>query len=199
MTTAYQQPPGRYTTADWEALDHDPDGPRVELINGRFVITPAPAFVHQAFADELRGELAVALRAAGRRDLYAVTAVGVKVAPPNAFIPDVAVIRRPKVGAVALEASDLLLAVEVVSPSTRRRDRMVKPDVYAAAGVPFFWRVEPSTDHTAPVVDCFALDGAEYVRRVTVDDEGPVRVTAAPVPVILDLAELYARIYPDTD
>ncbi len=38
------------------------------------------------------------------------------------------------------------LAVEVVSPESVIRDRERKPQLYARAGVPFFWRVEQEGD-----------------------------------------------------
>jgi Uma2 family endonuclease len=40
-----------------------------------------------------------------------------------------------------------MLVVEVVSPSTRRRDRIEKPAGYADAGVPHYWRIEQNPVH----------------------------------------------------
>jgi Uma2 family endonuclease len=37
------------------------------------------------------------------------------------------------------------LVVELLSPSTRRRDRGLKMQKYAAAGVPHYWIVDPRT------------------------------------------------------
>lgn len=55
---------------------------------------------------------------------------------------------------------DVILAVEVVSPDSRERDREVKPRKYAAAGVPHFWRVEQDDDKGFPVVYVYELDPA---------------------------------------
>lgn len=44
-------------------------------------------------------------------------------------------------------AHDVILAVEVVSPGTRRTDRFLKPREYAAAEIPFYWRVEQDPVH----------------------------------------------------
>jgi Uma2 family endonuclease len=41
----------------------------------------------------------------------------------------------------------VLIAVEVVSRGTRRRDRFEKPADYAAAGIPHYWRVEQDPVH----------------------------------------------------
>ena len=59
----------------------------------------------------------------------------------------------------------MLLAVEVVSPASRRMDRMIKPSVLAEAGVPAYWRVELEGAGTPSVV-VYELAGAVY-REVT--------------------------------
>ncbi|MDG4796646.1 Uma2 family endonuclease [Micromonospora sp. WMMD1082] len=46
-----------------------------------------------------------------------------------------------------LRPADVVLAVEVVSPGTRRVDRFAKPGEYAAAGIPFYWRIEQDPVH----------------------------------------------------
>ena len=70
------------------------------------------------------------------------------------------------------EPQHLVLAVEVVGPSSRTNDRLVKPVRYAEAGIPAYWRVE-----TDPVVELVAmeLDGSAY-REVLRATEGTVDV-----------------------
>lgn len=191
MTSALVSQPGPYTVADWERLDHDSNGPRVELINGRFVIGAAPAYLHQGLADELCRLLRDALREHGRGDLRARTGLGVKIAPPHAFVPDVAVVRQQPAGTTSLKAADLVLAVEVVSPRTKRQDRFDKPVAYAAAGVPYFWRIEPNRA-APPVVLAFELVNGQYVERFALHADESATVTASPVPVLIDVNQLYA-------
>ena len=38
--------------------------------------------------------------------------------------------------------TEVLLAVEIVSPGSLAMDRILKPALYAEAGIPYFWRVE---------------------------------------------------------
>lgn len=65
---------------------------------------------------------------------------------------DVGVFDLPPVGGAAYHpASAFALLVEVVSEGSRREDREVKPKLYAAAGVPEYWRVEESADGEAIV------------------------------------------------
>jgi Uma2 family endonuclease len=65
---------------------------------------------------------------------------------------DVGVFGLPPVGGAAYHpASAFMLLVEVVSEGSRREDREVKPKVYAAAGVPEYWRIEEGADGEAVV------------------------------------------------
>lgn len=194
MSTALAHPGGPHTLADWESLDHDSDGNRVELIGGHLHVTPAPGFTHQIFSDELRFELRQALREYDRHDLVAVSAIGVAVTEEMGFIPDIVVAPVPADGAVKISAADTLLAVEIVSPRTRKSDRLTKPAAYAEAGVPYYWRVEPIPGD-APTIVCFELVDGEYAKRHVVESEAPVAVKAAPVPVELDVDALYGRIF----
>jgi len=44
-------------------------------------------------------------------------------------------------------AEQVLIAVEVVSPGTKRQDRFEKPVKYSAAGIPHYWRIEQDPVH----------------------------------------------------
>ncbi|GAB2659147.1 Uma2 family endonuclease [Saccharopolyspora gloriosae] len=183
-----------FTLADWESLEHDPDGNRVELIGGHFQVTPAPSYVHQGLNDELRLVLRQALRAEGRSDLFAVSGIGVSLFEGMGFIPDISVLQAQRDGTVKVEAAEVLLAVEIVSPRTRKDDRMIKPDAYAQAGVPFYWRVEPIPGDP-PTILCFELTNGVYVKSCVVESGVPATVKAAPVPVDLDVDVLYDLVF----
>ncbi len=43
-------------------------------------------------------------------------------------------------------AADVVLAAEIVSPSTKSIDQLTKPAFYAQAGIPFYWLIETSGD-----------------------------------------------------
>jgi Uma2 family endonuclease len=63
------------------------------------------------------------------------------------------------------------LVVEVVSPESERRDRVIKPEEYAAAGIPEFWLVEqhPDDDYDA-VINVYLLSPeGRYALDRTVD------------------------------
>ncbi len=59
------------------------------------------------------------------------------------FQPDILLARKADLPARDLPAPPVL-AREVLSPSTRRYDRFLKHSRYAAAGIPFYWIIDPS-------------------------------------------------------
>jgi hypothetical protein len=79
------------------------------------------------------------------------------------LIPDLAVTTVPGVDAVSCDGADLLLAVEIISPSSRAYDGALKRQLYAEARVPFFLLVDPAA---TPVGDLFRV-GRWCVPRVS--------------------------------
>jgi Uma2 family endonuclease len=57
---------------------------------------------------------------------------------------------------------DYFMVVEILSPSTRGRDRGIKMRRYAALGVPRYWIVDPD----AQTIECWPLESGEF-RLVT--------------------------------
>lgn len=81
-------------------------------------------------------------------------------------IADVVVVREELVTRDVLAASpeDVVLAVEVVSPSSVTTDRVTEPTQYAAVGIDHYWRVEPSE---GPLLAVYERVGGSYVERGT--------------------------------
>jgi Uma2 family endonuclease len=189
--------PAPWTVDEWAKLilgGTIDDGRRVELVEGSLIVSPAPAMAHQVAADELRTVLAEAAPA----DLLVVTAVGLPMPAAQAgFIPDVLVVDRAAARSGPLAAPSMVrLAVEVVSPSTVTTDRRVKPEKYAAAGIPVYWRVELNRfrgqlpGEVLPVLFAYALgESGEYELVHRVDASKPATL-AAPFEVRLNLADL---------
>ena len=131
--------------------------PRYETVHGELLVTPAPRLWHQ----EVVGRLYTALRAYLTRQ-----PVGHVFASPSdiSWGPDTLV--QPDVFVVPIEqartltwskVSTLLLAVEVLSPSSVRADRFTKRHLYQEVGVPLYWVVN-ADDRSAEVwtqVDLF--------------------------------------------
>jgi len=117
-------------------------GPRVELLEGRiFEMSPA-SDQHGKTSADLIYVLAAGLRAAGLNAEFGVRTDGtLRIGDYSAPEPDVFVVRIFS-GRKYAEASDAVLLVEV-SISTRADDLKIKMPLYARAGVPEVWMVEP--------------------------------------------------------
>lgn len=180
---------GPETVDDWLVADHPDDGSRLELILGFFQVTPAPSGMHQNAAGELYVALRSAIRTAGRSDLRALPAVGVKLSTPfrTALIPDVVVVNAD-IDRVSFEPEDVLLAVEVWSPGNSREERVTKMAAYAAAGIPFVWTVEQPPGKPARFWG-YHLVGTGYREEVYAGNGETVKAPA-PIPVEVDTSEL---------
>ena len=176
---------------DWTVADLDrlpEDGHRYELIDGVVHVSPSPSHKHQ----EVGNVLWSVLRAAAPPGLGVTTAVGVTIADDRYLIPDVLVVRGDHVRDGDFEAGEVLLAVEVVSKSTRSMDRWHKPHLYAAGAIPSYWRIELEPLHLiAYELDTTGAAGeeAEYVEVARVDAGQRFR-TDTPFAVDFDPAEL---------
>jgi hypothetical protein len=84
----------------------------------------------------------------------------------------------------------VLMPVEFVSRSSRRRDRIDKPALRAEAGVPFYMRVEVD-EHDAHV-ELLKLDGDRYVMHAKALS-GQLFDTELPFPFSFDPAVLLER------
>jgi Uma2 family endonuclease len=104
--------------------------------------------------------------------------------------PDVSVIRsEAETGPdqTSYQAADVLLAVEVVSPDSEKRERERKPQLYAQAGIAHFWRVE--NDRGRPLVCVYELDPATKQYVVTGIHHDRLKLTV-PFDIDIDLAEI---------
>ncbi len=131
-------PYGRALTRDDLAAMPD-DGHRYELIDGTLIVTPAPSFGHQSIS----GAMHVFLRSACPTELVVLYApFDVVLSEKTVLQPDLLVARRSDFTARDLPTSPLL-AVEILSPSTRHIDLGLKRSRYEAAGCPSYWVIDP--------------------------------------------------------
>lgn len=163
------------TRADLEQVPDD--GHRYELVDGTLVVTPAPSMRHQRAVLEL----AVRLRAVCPDDLEVFVApFAVALAPDTEMQPDVLVARRADLTERDLPTSPIL-AVEVLSPSTRLIDLNLKKARYEVAGTPAYWVVDPLT---ARLIAWELREGA-YVEVANVSaDEAFTATVPFPVTIV---------------
>jgi len=118
--------------------------PRHEVVHGELLVTPAPSLRHQRIALGLYRALASFLDAHPTLGLEALAApVDVMLAHDSMVEPDVVVFHREESARhEGRYLSDLVLAVEVFSPSSTRQDRFAKRPLYQAKGITC-WLVDP--------------------------------------------------------
>lgn len=172
--------PKRATYAD---LEGTPENMVAEILNGELVLSPRPAPKHANAASVLGGTINGRFHG--------------PPAPPDgggwwildepeihlsgdAYVPDIAGWRRERMPELPVTAAFELApdwVCEVLSPSTRRRDRMIKLPAYAHEGVSWAWLVDP-IDRS---VEVYRLEGASWV-VVGTWGEGGVDEAAARIP-----------------
>lgn len=162
----------------WEDLQGIPDDGywAFELVEGKLIMSPAPSSRHQSCVLTL-GSL---LRTACPPDLKAFVAPFDYTPRPGYVLqPDVLIARRSDVQTQRLVAPPVL-AVEVISRSSRSVDRSLKRLVYEETGVAHYWIVDPEV----PSVTLLALRGDAYVETAVVRGADVLHVEA---PVVVDL------------
>ena len=147
-------------TTPWtlEELHRLPDdGNKYELVRGELFVTPAPSVDHETVIARLSRALEPYVLAHGLGLVYRPRAV--LRFQRSEVEPDLMVREPPPEKRTAWEDMSFpILVVEVVSPYTRRRDRLEKRDFYMDAGVAEYWIVEPE-DEAVTVVRPGREDG----------------------------------------
>lgn len=161
-------------TVDDLYLLPDDDRFRYELVDGALLMTPPPVITHGHAVMALGRVLGDALS-----DEWRVLAdAGVRFNDRNYRQPDLMVVLRSALTKRLADPVDVILAVEVMSPSSVSNDRISKPAQYAAAGIPHFWRLEFDEE---PVLITHALAGEVYAetgrfsREVVIDQPFALR------------------------
>jgi Uma2 family endonuclease len=178
--------PGPYTPADLAATPDD--GQRYELIDGALLVSWSRTLLHQRAA----GRLCNLLNAAGASELEAVGAIEVRCGPDTVLVPDVVMLLSSVVDEpdCVVMADHVVLVAEVASPSTVRMDRVLRPRLYADAGIPAYLLVELEE----PTVTWFSLPGpAAYQRCRVVAGDAELLVTVKPFEMRIVPAELVRR------
>jgi Uma2 family endonuclease len=146
---------------DYQSAVAEHDTLRVEYLNGDIIMTPARSPQHQLIVTNLvllMGQYAMSndLGHVLPAPLDVVLSKEAQIAQPDLIF--ISKGRAPKLvtRAAITGAPDLVL--EIISPSTARADRKIKPPLYAKYGVAEYWLVDPDDQS----VEVFVLDGETY-------------------------------------
>lgn len=133
------------TRATWQDVLIAPeDGNRYEAIGGELYVTPPPVFEHQDISMRLGVALYRVLQEPGHGVVVAAP-VGVEFPDSEEGVqPDLVFVSKARSGIIRRGwirgAPDLV--VEILSPTTARRDRGVKLELYQRQGVAEYWIVD---------------------------------------------------------
>jgi len=171
-----------------DLADLPDDGNRYELLDGSLLVSPPPDTFHGRTTQTL-----VDLVRAGASDSIFVSGVGFGVnvrGGSTYYVPDVIVFRRSALDRrlQAIEPGDVLLVVEVLSPSNAGRDLVMKRHDYAVAGIPQYWIV----DQDGRTLTVLRLDasGRHYEESAVVKAGNRLTVDE-PFPIDFDPAEIF--------
>ena len=193
METAFRSDE-HFTQAEFVRwLDERPpdDCNHYELSGGVIVMTPPARSEHGAIEAKIVYELESYARRTGSGKVFGSSAgyelpTGETLEPDASFIlaSTLACFPKPDPETFLRIVPDLV--VEILSPSTARRDRVEKKNVYAKNGVREYWLVDPESR----IVSIFCLVDAEYSPAVEVT--GGAAESTVLVGLSVDLQTLFA-------
>ena len=161
------------------------DGNRYEIVRGALFVTPPPSWEHQRLASLLAARLQPYVAAHGLGSVCFPRSV-IRLGTDDEVEPDLMVRPVPETPPTRWDDAPLpILVVEVVSDTTRRRDRVEKRRLYRDAAIPDYWIVD-SEIRTIRVVRP-GLDD------VDVTDALAWHPLGASEPFMLDVAGLFAE------
>ena len=189
-TSAEKHRQGEYTVDYVMSL---PEDVRVELIDGVIYDMAAPTYIHQGTAGHIYAKfLDFVTRNRGGCFPF-ISPIGVQLDRDDKTYlePDVIIICRKENDdrmreRVLFGAPDFVL--EVISPSSVRRDTVIKMNKYKKAGVREYWLLDPM----AKMLHVYDFEHGNIVYMYTFEDQVPVRIWDGRCEI--DLKEMYESL-----
>jgi hypothetical protein len=171
---------------------------QVEVVNGQAIRSEHPSRAHQAAAARVTAMLDAAAEAHAERNpgtcldtssdfdvmLWEIPAATIRS-------PDAALFDCAPDDVRPLPASLVKVIVEVVSPTSRKADKLDKMAEYADAGIPFYWLIWLSGDHVLSI-DIHVLDHTLGYYRLyrTLTPEQETSTIDVPIRIDIDWTRL---------
>ena len=174
----------KLTYEDYASL---PDDERCELIYGELTPMPSPSVFHQLLIFSIGAPLREFVKRLSLGEVVP-SPIDVILSATNVVQPDLFFVSNARAHIITEDnirgAPDL--AIEIISPSTERRDRIVKRNLYARHGVGEYWLVDPY----AKTVTVLIL-GANGYDAYAVFGEGDILTSPALPGFALNLSDLF--------
>ncbi len=174
-----------YTYADYAAKPSD--GRRLELIDGEFEMTPAPATRHQTVSRRLQHELMKQLEDTGIASVFDAP-IDLILSDNDVLQPDLAIVGNARARFITERGIEGPpdIVVEILSSSTRVLDRRVKSLTYARYLVPEYWMV----DGDLGTIELYRLGAEKYTLEMRYDRAS--RLTTPSFPEVdVELARVF--------
>src|SRR6266576_3809052 len=166
MAAVLEKQAKRWTYEEYYRLDDDQ---RYEIIAGKLLMAPAPDTWHQSWLNDLNLFLSqfVKQRKLGR---IFIAPIDVVLDSENTVQPDIVFVSAANAGIVQRRAifGTPDLVVELISPSSVRRDRYEKQDLYARFGVKEYWIGDPANKS----LEILTLKESRYELHCAAEEKG---------------------------
>ncbi len=183
----------RYTYKDYLSW---PDDERWEIIEGHaYCMSPAPTWKHQLILGELHRQIATYLTGKECRAFLAPFDVRLSTVENDedsmtVVQPDLSIVcDRTKLRKTGYAGVPEMI-IEVISPSSAKRDRLLKFNEYEKAGVKEYWIVAP----LEKIVMVFILNKDNQYGRPDVYSEDGMITTSIFNDLTVDLSKVFAEI-----
>jgi Uma2 family endonuclease len=183
MSTVAEEPAKRWTYEEYYKLDSDQ---RYEIIDGELLMAPSPDTWHQEWSRELSMLMVTHVKRHNLGKVF-VAPLDVILDPVNTAQPDIMFISAANLSIIQRRGifgvPDLL--VEIVSPSSVRRDRYDKQQLYARFRVKEYWIADPANK----ALEILTLKQGDFELHASAEEKG--MLTSLVLPGLeFDLAEI---------
>ena len=176
-----------YTHEEYMNIEYINENPRLELIDGQIYFMAAPNRAHQEVSSNLQGTIWNFLKGKKCQIFAAPFAVNLEQGKGHdtTVQPDLVVVCDPnKLDKKGCNGTPDMV-IEILSPSTTRKDRLLKYLKYEQAGVAEYWIVDPD----GRFVEVYLLqDGRYFSKRYGEEDKIPCDVLEG---LEIDLNEIF--------
>jgi len=170
------------------------DGKRHELIDGVHYVTPSPRIPHQVLVGRIFVAIANFLAVHQHLGRVFLSPVDVVMSEHDLVVPDLLFVTRDQ-QSILTDANVQgvpALVVEVLSPSTRRRDEGIKRKLFDQKGVREYWVVDPKAMR---VSICRRAEDGSFPIVTTLEASIDDQLSSPLLPAFsLSMRELFAEI-----